>query len=102
MTSATDRYLERMRHAIEAHFGGELDLSRLVKRLEALLAVLKINPPEWCVEFRMSWAALEELVVVAADRGDPDLVTRNERLVKTVLSRLLAMVEIQLLARRAS
>jgi hypothetical protein len=99
MLCATDRTLTRMRDAIEAHFRGELELGRLVHRLAALLARAEVSQ-DWHDEFTMAWLELEQLLLIAADCGEPDLVPHSERVVLRVLARLLAMVEIQLIARR--
>jgi hypothetical protein len=101
MLCPTDRYLARMRDAIEDHFRGELELGRLVHRLAALLARVDLHH-DWQEEFTMAWLELEQVLLIAADCGEPELVTRSERVVLRVLSRLLAMVEIQRIARRAA
>ena len=101
MLCATDRYLARMRDAIEAHFRGELELGRLVHRLAALLARAEV-PEDWHDQFTMAWLELEQVLLIAADCGEPGLVPSSERVVLRVLSRLLVMVEIQLIARRGA
>jgi hypothetical protein len=50
----------------------------------------------------MAWLELEQVLLIAADCGEPELVPHSERVVLRVLSRLLAMVEIQLIARRGA
>jgi hypothetical protein len=89
MDSSTDHHLARMRDAIETCFAGQVAVARLAKRLEALLDMLRIDPPEWRAEFRMSCIVLGQHV----DASEP--------LAMKVLSRLLAMVELQLVSRRA-
>jgi hypothetical protein len=101
MLCATDRTLTRMRDAIEAHFRGELELGRLVHRLAALLVRAEVSQ-DWHDEFTMAWLELEQLLLIAADCGEPELVPHSERVVLRVLARLLAMVEIQLIARRGA
>src|SRR5260221_679445 len=101
MLCATDRCLTRMRDAIEAHFRGELELGRLVHRLAALLARAEVEQ-DWRDEFTMAWLELEQVLLIAADCREPELVPHSERVVLRVLSRLLPMVEIQLIARRGA
>jgi hypothetical protein len=98
--SADERHLGRMRDAIQAYFAKRLDLGRVVNNLEALLDSMERAPEDWRDEFRQQWGKLEDIVAVAADRGDPEVIDQNEKSINEALSRLLVMVETQRLGRK--
>lgn len=98
--SADERHLGRMRDAIEAYIAKRMDFGRLVNNLEALLDSMERVPDDWRDEFLQQWGRLEDILAVAADRDDSEVIDQNEKSINEALSRLLVMIETQRLSRK--
>lgn len=99
--STDERHLGRMRDAIQAYFAKRMDFGRVVNNLEALLNSIETVPEDWRDEFLQQWGRLEDILAVAADRGDPEVIYENEKSINEALSRLLVMIETQRIGRAA-
>lgn len=98
--SIDQRHLLRMRDAIESYYAKQMAFGRMINNLETLLGLLEHASEDWRDKFLHEWGKLEDILAVAADRGQPSLIDENEKSINEALSRLLAMIEIVRLGRQ--